>query len=274
MVRFSWACVGLLLACAPEYSVQGRAYELLAPKGSDPSTPLPLIIMAHGYGITGQGQDVFFPVSGQVEAKGFLYAMPNGTVDAQGKRFWNATEACCNNQGLAVDDVAFLRALVADVQARRAVKPGHIFLVGHSNGAFMSLRLACEASDLFTGVVAVSGSTWKDAARCPAGQAVPILLVHGDKDSSVPYEGNERYPGARETGRRFAGRNGCTGGWAERERLDLLGNATAETTDSVIDGCATTGAVELWTHEGVGHLPIYDTRWSSRIVDWLEEHAR
>lgn len=275
MPRRWWWTAFLLVACVPDHAVQGRPYEVRVPNGYDGTTPLPLVIMAHGYGVTGRGQDIFFPVSGQVDAKRFLYAMPNGTVDRLGKRFWNATEACCNFEHLAIDDVAFFRALVDDIKQRYPVQPGRVFLVGHSNGAFMSLRLACDASDVFAGVVAVAGSTFDDAQRCGEGQPVPILLVHGDQDTAVPINGRDGlYPGAKETGARFARRNGCTGGWKDGERLDLLGSGDAETQGSTIEGCAPRGAVELWTHEGTGHLPLYDARWTSRIIDWLQERAR
>ncbi|MCA2980943.1 MAG: alpha/beta fold hydrolase [Myxococcaceae bacterium] len=276
MPRLTLLATALALAgCAPDHAVLGRAYEVRLPKGFDGSTPLPLVIMVHGYGATGQLQDQFFPVSGQLAARPFLYALPNGTPDAYGKRFWNATEACCDFGRVDVDDVAFFRALVDDIAARYPVRAGHVFLVGHSNGAFMSLRLACEAGDVFSGVVAVAGSTFQDPTRCQPGQPVPILLAHGDQDSSVPIEGRpDRFPGARETGARFARRNGCTGGWVDGERLDLLGGADAETQGAVVEGCPPKGSVELWTHENVGHLPLYDARWTARIIDWLEARAR
>lgn len=275
MKRALWCIVGVLIGCAPDHAVQGRAYEVRVPSGYDGTTPLPLIVMLHGYGVTGRGQDIVFPVSAQIDSKQFLYAMPNGTVDRLGKRFWNATDACCNFEDLPVDDVGFFRALIDDIKARYPVKPGAIFLVGHSNGAFMSLRLACDASDVVAGVVAVSGSTFQSQVRCGVGQPVPILLAHGDRDSSVPIDGSPgRYPSARETGARFGLRNGCTGTWSEGSRLDLLGGTDAETQQSIIDGCGARGSIELWTHEGTGHLPLYDTRWTSRIVDWLLERAR
>jgi polyhydroxybutyrate depolymerase len=269
------ATLALLTGCLPEHSVQGRSFEVWTPAAYDPSTPLPLIILAHGYGTTGQLQDQFFPVSNQLKDRKFLYVLPNGTVDRSGKRFWNATEACCDLEGRAIDDVGYFRALVDEVRARYRVQEGHIFVIGHSNGAFMALRLACEASDVFSGVVAVAGSTFLDPLRCGAGQRVPILLNHGDRDSSIPIEGvPERYPSALETGARFARRNGCTGGWRDGKRLDLLGDGATETRQSAIDGCPPSGAVELWVHERTGHLPLYDRRWTSRVVDWLEAHAR
>ncbi len=261
-----------LFACAPEQSVLGRAYDLHVPKGADAQTPLPLLILAHGYAVNGAIQDAVFAFSKQVEAKQFLYALPNGTPDRLGKRFWNATNACCNFQDLPVDDVAFFRALIDDVKAQRAVKPGHVFVVGHSNGAFMALRLACEASDVIDGIVAVSGSTWDDFARCPDGRKIPVLLVHGVADTVIPYEGREGlYPSAHETGARFARRAGCEPTWVDVDRADFAGNADPETRREAI---TCTPAFELWSMDGVGHLPAFDDRWPAAAFDWLEGHAR
>jgi polyhydroxybutyrate depolymerase len=260
-----------LAACAPEHVVQGRAYDLQVPAGAD--GPLPLLILAHGYGANGFVQDVVFPLSKQVGAKKFLYALPNGTEDAAGSRFWNATEACCNFGELPVDDVAFFRALIADVKSQHPVQK--VFIVGHSNGAFMALRLACDAPDAIDGVVAVSGSTWLDPTRCGEGRAVPMLMVHGTDDKTIPYAGRPgRYPGAVETSERFARRAGCTGDWEELDRADFLGASAAETRRARRAGCPARADVELWSMEGTGHIPQFDGRWTGAVIDWLTEHAR
>lgn len=261
-------------ACVPEHAVEGRAYDVLTPKDVDRGTPLPVVILAHGYGVSGQLQDQFFPLSRALERRRFLYVLPNGTADRWGKRFWNASDACCDFDGRRIDDVAFFRKLVADVRQRYAIRDDRVFLVGHSNGAFMGLRLACDAGDVFSGVVAVAGSTSLDPMACGNGPPVPILLNHGDRDLSVPIDGAENFPSARETGARFARRNGCgTTSWREGERLDLLSDAEAETLPLAIEGCPRRGEVELWVHEGTGHLPFYDDRWTNRVLDWLEAHA-
>lgn len=270
------ACLALLLfcACAPQAVVQGRAYEVRAPRGA--TEPLPVLVLAHGYGATGFAQDVVFPFSKQVEARRFLYVLPNGSTDIRGKHFWNATEDCCNRYGAEVDDVGFFRALLEDVKANHAVQPGKVFIAGHSNGAFMALRLACDAPELFDGVVSVSGSTWRDAQRCGDGRAVPVLFVHGTEDDAVPYAGREDgIPGVVETAERFGRRAGCGGGWEALERADFLGaQSELETDRQRLAGCPAGAPVELWTLENVGHLPVFDGRWTNATLDWLLEHAR
>jgi polyhydroxybutyrate depolymerase len=267
------AVVLTLVACAPEHQVQGRPYSLQVPAGVDAATPLPLLIFAHGYAANGFVEDFNYPFSREVDAQRFLYALPDGTQDSLGMRFWNATDACCNFDQRPVDDVGFFRALIADVKAQRAVKPGHVFVVGHSNGGFLALRLACEAGDVIDGVVALAGSTWLDATRCPDGRDLPVLLVHGTDDATVPYLGKPGlYPGAHETGLRFATRAGCAGGWTTTGHDDFVGDAAEETVVEVVQGC--TPAIELWSVVGAGHVPGFDARWMRATYDWLEAHAR
>ena len=119
-----------------------RPYNFSVPAGYSASVPTPLVILLHGYGASGLLQDAYFGLRALQSTHTFLYAYPDGTVDATGNRFWNATDACCNFYNLPVDDVAYVTAIIDDVSARYNVDPHQVFLVGHSNGAFMAHRLA------------------------------------------------------------------------------------------------------------------------------------
>jgi polyhydroxybutyrate depolymerase len=264
-----------LVSCAPEHEVLGRPYSVQVPKGADAQTPLPLVVLLHGYGVNGVGQDILFPFSSVRDQEGFLYALPDGTADQKGKRFWNATDACCADGQSAVDDVAFLTELIADVARLHPVDPRQVYVVGHSNGAFMALRMACDRPELITGVVSIAGSTWNDFTKCPSGRPVAVLQVHGTKDTFVPYEGRPgEYPGARETTARFAARNGCAATSTPGEPLNVVGDDAAETTRDVADGCPPGGAVERWTIDGAGHLPSFRSGFYGRVIDWLKGHTR
>jgi polyhydroxybutyrate depolymerase len=255
--------------------VDGRPYELQVPAGAS-GTPLPLVLLLHGYSANGFAQNIVFPFSNVVDSRRFLYALPDGTRDGQDKRFWNATDACCNFEKLAVDDVGFLRAVIADVEAHEAVDPSKVFIVGHSNGAFMALRMACEASDVVKGVVSVAGAADQNFPACP-GPPIPVLQIHGLADATIKYDGGTTsggsYPGAITTTGDFAARNGCAPTRSAQAPLDLIGDATAETTRETYDGCPADAGVELWSIAGAGHVPAFDAAWPGRVIDWLTTGA-
>jgi polyhydroxybutyrate depolymerase len=262
-----------MAGCAPDGVALGRPYGLGVPVSADATTPLPLLVVLHGYGANAQLEDVLLAFSKEVGARGFLYAEPEGTLDKSGKRFWNATDACCNYDGLKVDDVGFLRALVEDVGRHHPVDPKRVFLVGHSNGGFLALRAACEASDVFSGVVSLAGAAWLDRTRCPAGPPVSVLLVHGTADEVIGYTGGATslgaYPSARESLETFAGRGGCVGPRVGLGTSDFVGDAQEETRREAVGDCRAGARAELWSLEGAGHIPVVNARWRGAVLDWL-----
>lgn len=260
--------------------VHDRPYTSRAPRTYDPAQPTPLVILLHGYGASGAGQDLYFGLGRIVDTRGFLYAYPDGTVDATGKRFWNASDACCNFQSLPVDDVAYVNAIIDDMSSRYNVDTHRIFVVGHSNGGFMSHRFACDASPRVAAFVSLAGVVWNDMTRCAPTQHVSVLQVHGDADSTVLYNGGmfglATYPSARATVVGWGMRNGCTGTLgATSMRLDLdTALAGSETHVDSVSGCPADGAVDFWTIEGGSHIPAFGASWATTIYDWLMAHPK
>ena len=78
------------------------------------------------------------------------------------------------------------------------VHPGRVYLLGHSNGGYMSYRLACDASDRITALASLAGATFKSPSKCNATEPVSVLQVHGTQDDLVPYEGYASSLGALE----------------------------------------------------------------------------
>ena len=92
------------------------------------------------------------------------------------------------------DDVGFIRLIVDDVAARRNLDRSRVYATGHSNGGYMSYRLACSASDIFAAVAPVSaGSPWISdfLGNCRPTRPVPVLTLHGNADDVVPYSDGE-----------------------------------------------------------------------------------
>src|SRR4051812_8430938 len=104
MPRPSAVALAVMLGgCAPQFSVDGRPFTVSAPRSMEGNTPLPMLVLLHGYGVTAEAQDLIFNFRDDVDQRRFLYVWPNGTPDHIGKRFWNATDACCNFDHLKVD---------------------------------------------------------------------------------------------------------------------------------------------------------------------------
>ncbi len=266
-----------LAACSapPSPLITARPYDIDVPHGYDKSKPTPLLVLLHGYGVDGYVQDAIFGFPALADARGVLIAHPDGTVDATGKRFWNATDACCDLGGVGVDDVAYLNALVDDVEKHYNVDKKRVFFVGHSNGAFMSHRMACDAAPRIAGIVALAGDVWKDPSKCNPTAPVAVLQVHGDADNLVPYDGGGAMPSAKQSVATWAAKNGCTGDLTDTGMtldLDVL-VAGAET--AIARYACNAGAAELWTMHGVGHVPQFAMPdWGNDVFDWLMQHPK
>ena len=103
-----------------------------------PTSPAPLVIVLHGYGSSGQDHDAYFHLGSAAAQRGFLYAYPDGTFDSGGNRFWNATDACCDFDRTGVADVAYLTDVITEIRAHSRSIRNASYLLGHSNGGFMS----------------------------------------------------------------------------------------------------------------------------------------
>lgn len=256
--------------------VAARPYEYQVPSGYDPATPAPLLVLLHGYSASGLVQDLYFGMRPFADAQGILYAYPDGTPDSGGKRFWNATPACCDFEHRGIDDVAYLDAVIGDMSARYNVDRKRVYLAGHSNGGFMAYRLACERAARIAAIVSLAGAMDKDASRCQPSEPVAVLQVHGDQDGSVPYGGGPNEPSARESVADWAKRDGCSDRTdTSSPPLDLdKGIPGPETTAEKWTGCHPGGAAELWTIHGGTHIPNLQPTWAATIYGFLAAHPK
>jgi len=261
--------------------LKARPYDHKVPSSYDAKKPAPLIVLLHGFGADGLTQDLVFGFSQLVDQFGFLYAYPDGTLNSTGKRFWNATEVCCDLEGTGVDDVAYIDAIIDDMSKQYNVDSKRIFVIGHSNGGFMSLRYACDRANRVAAIMSLAGAAYKDTNKCKPSEPVAVLQVHGDMDSAVPYAGammgGLAIPSAPETVAGWASKNGCQSMTdTSSPPIDLEANlAGAETTVARHLGCQPGGAAELWTIVGGSHVPAFRRpTWGEAVVGFLYAHAK
>jgi polyhydroxybutyrate depolymerase len=256
--------------------VEARPYGLHVPDSYDAATPTPLVILLHGYSASGAIQAAYFGLTPDSDEHGYLLAYPDGLVDSDGKPFWNATDGCCNFDNNPVDDVAYLSAVIDDIEVRYNIDPKRVYVIGHSNGGFMAHRLACEIGDRIAAIVSLAGMVWKDPSKCPAAAKVNVLQVHGTADDTIYYDGNQYYPSAAQTVATWAAKNGCTGELGEGDApLDLdTSVAGAETTRQHWNGCPEGGAVDFWTMEGGSHIPSFNDTWGDQVWAYFDSHRK
>ena len=160
---------------------------LVLPADHDPETPIPLVLSLHGFTSHLAQHDRYFGLSKRVNADRFALIMANGTRDPDGKRFWNATDFCCDLHNTQVDDVKYLSGLLEEAATHIAVE--RIFVLGHSNGGFMSYRLACEGVPGLVAIASLAGTSFSDPSRCAFASPVSVLQIHGTNDKVIAYDG-------------------------------------------------------------------------------------
>ncbi len=254
---------------------------MYTPPGYDAAQPLPLVVVLHGYGATGEIMESVLGLRAAADRFNLLYIAPNGQLDAVNNRYWNATDACCDVFLTETDDSGYLRRTIEQIQQQYSVDPQRIFVLGHSNGGFMSHRLACDHADLIAGIVSVSGATYADPKRCLPSDPINVLQIHGDADEIIHYQGGQTfegsfYPSAPTTVMRWAHHNKCAQATEAGPSYDLLANIAGNETraERYSKGCKPGGDVQLWTMQGGRHIPQVSDEFVPTIVDYMLKHPK
>jgi polyhydroxybutyrate depolymerase len=244
-----------------------RPVTLQVPADFDPAQRYPLVLILHGYGANGFVQQAYFGLSGEADRRQVLTLAPDGLVDSRNMQFWNADPFCCDFDDRNPDDVGYLGSLVDDVMDAYPVDASAVFAIGHSNGGFMSYRMACERADLFAGIVSLAGNA--SSITCEPSEPVNIVHAHGTTDATVPFSG------AVPSVDQWADLNGCTGARAPGTDLDLEQSLPgAETRTEATAGCPEGGSVALWSIEGGSHIPAFGPMFEPTIWQWFTDHRR
>jgi polyhydroxybutyrate depolymerase len=114
---------------------------------------------------------------------------------------WNDGRSLQRNKS---DDLAFVDALLKDLQSRLKIDKKRIFATGISNGGFMSFLLACERADVFAAVAPVAANlSIGRLDQCKPSQPISLLNIVGTDDTTVPFKGGrvKVFLGIKDRGR-------------------------------------------------------------------------
>ena len=206
-----------------------REYFVFEPSSYEEQGTNPLLVFMHGYGgsATGTETEVTQGLNAYAERHGYVVVYPQstwfmaepGTPEQWEVSSWNhisdgfdrgpagpicsddvISTACppecgdCGRCGWASchDDVGFLLKLVAELEASGRID--NVFVAGFSNGAMMSHRIACAASEVFD-AAALIGGRLEPGFECTPARPIPLLQVNGAADPVVPHDGSESRDG-------------------------------------------------------------------------------
>lgn len=202
-VRFLWPLLLLLGLPAQAQdnvtqSYGGRDMIVFAPAQLPPPGSRALVLVLHGglgnaNRIAGGQAESGLNMNVVAATDGFVVAYLNGTPVTRflGSKFlgWNAGGGCCGVPATnGVDDVGYIKGAIAYLSEKYGIAPGRVYGMGHSNGAMMVQRMACETK-AFAAIVAISGPLNIRDAQCPAAAGARILAIHGADDKNVPVAG-------------------------------------------------------------------------------------
>ncbi len=168
-----------------------RTFRIHVPTLPSGSAPVPLVLILHGGGGTGDGMErlTLGGLNRLADRDGFVAVYPDGV-----ERHWNDGRG--NQQYRAqrdnIDDVGFITALIAHLSQTLPVDRRRVYATGISNGGLMSLRLARELADRIAAIAPVAASMSEQITQMRASaRPISVLLIAGTKDPLVPYEGGE-----------------------------------------------------------------------------------
>lgn len=242
-----------------------RSYVLHVPAAYDGKKPVPLILDFHGVGESGSSEMALSTYPDVTDAEGVLMAFPDGKKGPAGTA-WSIGSCCVSG----VDDVAFARAIVLDVQKTACIDADRIYAIGTLTGGGMAYYLACHAADVFAAVAPAAFDLLEgQVSDCNPSRPISVVSFRGNAPSRVPYDGGlselvstmpVTFLGAKATFDKWAQIDRCTGAPSPEDSSGCASYSSCQ------DGVEVVLCTKQGGHEDPGDAAI---AWP-----FLKRHAR
>ena len=215
-----------------------RTTHVHVPASYDPHKPTALVINIHGRGGNAASQEVISHSVAKSDATGFVVLHPEAWGGGAAPTSWNAGGACCDPAASNnIDDSGFILKLIDEAQSKLCIDAKRVFVMGLSNGAYLSHRFACEHADRVAAIGPVAGGI--TLPNCSPSKPVAVWIAHGTADPLVDYSWG---PYATNF---WKGKNQCT--------TSTTTYTHGDTSCVTHSGCAAGADVVLCTVQDGGH---------------------
>ena len=185
-----------------------RPYKLYIPTG-DARKALPMIVMLHGCTQTPDDFAAGTGMNSLAEERQFFVLYPGQTPAANGSRCWNWFKR--SDQHRDKGEPAIIAGMTREVMNRCRVDVGKVYVAGLSAGGAMAAVMGATYPDLYAAIGVHSGLAAGSAHDVPsafaamrgtptssprgtvqAARAVPVIVFHGDRDTTVHRRNGEQ----------------------------------------------------------------------------------
>lgn len=238
------------------------------------ASPAPLLILLHSASTSGAHQENYMQLGPIAKKSGLIYIAPDGTTNPEGKRFWNASKSCCNKYSQEVDDVAYIDSLINEIDKKTPVDRKRIYLIGHSNGAFMSFTYACKSNQV-AAIVAIAGAMDSNP-ECTPTTPVSLLNIHGTADKTIKVAGgvmnNNSYTSAATTMKTIASLNKCSK--HTQAKKDFEPTIKGAETTIINYACDTHTHLQFWKIKDGSHSPKLPSDFAQLVISFLLKQSK
>jgi polyhydroxybutyrate depolymerase len=254
-----------------------RPYFLHVPANYDASKPLPLVVMLHGRGGSGEEFAQRTRMNEKADKEGFAVVYPDATkwFGRQDLSAWDAANGLVP-PGARADDLQFLRSLIDRSQEQLNIDPKRIHMIGHSSGGMMTYLAASQLSDKLAsvGIVSSAMSGKEPKPKFP----ISVISTHGTADEVIPIDGLKDVPPLlSELGiPTFNTPDFATEFWKRQNGITESGTTTVDgdTTRKRYENKQNGTAVEQITFNGSGHTPEDELQVYDKVWQFLKEHPK
>jgi polyhydroxybutyrate depolymerase len=215
-----------------------RTYLVHVPPQAAFGKRLPLVLVFHGGGGDAKGIERLTHFSDLADRKGFYVVYPNGV-----NRHWQDGRDFYKN---GVNDIAFVKQILAEVRKSYNIDDRYIFATGISNGGIFSHYVGALLADRIAAIAPVVGGMSEPFAKQFAPSSpISVFILQGTEDPLVPYEGGN----VAKTRGRIISTQETIKLWVHHNKTDRLPKTTL-LPDVANDGCRIWESV--WNNGGNG----------------------
>jgi len=177
-------------------------YRILVPAGYDGTRPYPLIVALHGMGGT---HDTLFEMNGGIlpratEDGGYILVSPMGYRRHGGygsDRVEGASASPTRRQLTRLSYLDVINVLEL-VREEYEIDDSRIYLMGGSMGGGGTWRIASRHPEIWAAIAPICPGTTPDEIDLEGMRHIPVVVTHGDADTTVPVERSRTMTAAME----------------------------------------------------------------------------